>query len=257
MHDPVGEYIDDSRFTGRNAAITWHHLLQQTSEWEGTLFGKPDTVDRNRGVDRGTDEVGVRGERSLRDPGTYWEYNDVRVNLASLALLKLLGKPLPRVLAHEIMDPIGGSRTWDWHGYYNSTVRVDGQLMKSVSGGGHWGGGMWMSTRDLARFGYLYLNQGTWDGNTLLSDKWSDMVTTPCEANPSYGYMWWLNTNTEKWPDAPEGSFAARGYGRNIVWVDPDHDLVVVLRWIRYADEDGNDVATDNEFLRRLLAAVN
>lgn len=257
MHDPVAEYLDDSRFEGWNAGITWEHLLQQTSEWEGTLFGKPDTVDRNRGVDRDADEIGKRGHRELKEPGTYWEYNDVRVNLAALALLKLLGKPLPRVLAHEIMDPIEARRQWEWHGYYNSDVPVDGRMMKSVSGGGHWGGGMWMSTRDLARFGHLYLNHGTWDGNRLLSDEWIERVTTPCNVNPSYGYMWWLNTNREKWPDAPARSYGARGFGRNIVWVDPDHDLVVVLRWIRFADDEGNALATDNEFIRQLLAAVD
>jgi len=256
VDDPVAEYIDDGRFEGRNSDITWEHLLQQTSEWEGTLFGKPDTVDRYRGVGRDEDEVGERGKRELREPGTYWEYNDVRVNLAALSLLQLFAKPLPRVLADEITNPISATRTWEWHGYYNSAIEIDGRTMKSVSGGGHWGGGVWMNARDLARFGHLYLNHGTWEDKQLLSEEWIDMATTPCDQNPSYGYMWWLNTDNEQWPDAPESSFAALGYGGNVVWVDPVHELVVVLRWLRNADDDGNPVPTHNDFLRRLLDAV-
>ncbi|MFQ5638951.1 MAG: hypothetical protein ACE5IR_13280 [bacterium] len=49
-----------------------------------------------------------------------------------------------------------------WHGYRNSDVIINAQTMKSVSGGGHWGGGMWISTRDMARFGYLFLRRGKW-----------------------------------------------------------------------------------------------
>src|SRR5690606_5398339 len=76
---PVAETCPHPSFqVPHNAPITWRHLLQQTSEWEGTLFGIPDTVDHHRtssepGVTKGT-------PRTLGTPGSYWEYNDVRVN---------------------------------------------------------------------------------------------------------------------------------------------------------------------------------
>src|SRR5690606_15560083 len=147
VHDPVRQYVSDGGFDPpRNHEITWHMLLNQTSEWEGTLWGKPDSADRREGRDR-----------VLRKPGTFWEYNDVRVNRTALALLQVWRRPLPRVLKAEVMDPIGASDRWEWHGYQNSFVMIDGEPMQSVSGGGHWGGGLWMSARDMARFGYLYL----------------------------------------------------------------------------------------------------
>ncbi len=238
VHDRVREYVDDGGFDPpRNHEITWHMLLNQTSEWEGTLWGKPDSADRREGRDR-----------VLRKPGTFWEYNDVRVNRTALALLQVWRRPLPRVLRGEVMDPIGASDRWEWHGYQNSFVTIDGEPMQSVSGGGHWGGGLWMSARDMARFGYLYLRGGRWRDRQVLSREWVRMATTPTRIKPTYGYMWWLNTDRALYPSAPESSFFARGAGANIIWVDPEHDLVAVARWIDPDAVDG--------FIERVLASI-
>lgn len=123
-----------------NRRITWHHLLQQTSEWDGELFGKVPT--------------GHRGERigdSLHEPGAYWEYNDVRINLLARCLLDVFGTPLDEVLDQAIMTPMGASSTWAWHGYSTSTVSVGDRALTSVSGGSHWGGGLWMRARPGSR----------------------------------------------------------------------------------------------------------
>jgi CubicO group peptidase (beta-lactamase class C family) len=249
LDDPVRDYVDDGGFDGpHNRRITWRHLLQQTSEWEGTLFGKPDLVDRNRAV-MGDAAAAAKGtHRELREPGTHWEYNDVRVNRASLALLRVLKEPLPALLKTAVMDPIGASDTWEWHGYENSSVEIDGRRVQSVSGGGHWGGGMFINTRDHARFGYLHLRRGRWRDRQLLSERWIDLATTPCAANPSYGCMWWLNTNRRLFPSAPASSFFALGARDNVIWIDPEHDIVAVVRWIGPGAMDG--------FIQRVLAAV-
>jgi len=125
---------------------------------------------------------------------------------------------------------------------------VNGTLIKSVSGGGHWGGGIWISSRDLARFGLLHLRRGVWEGKRILSEQWIDLATTPCTLNPSYGFLWWLNTGRKQWPAAPEQSFAALGAGDNVLYIDPVNDLVVVVRWI--------DRPKFNEFLRKVLASI-
>jgi CubicO group peptidase (beta-lactamase class C family) len=225
VKDPVWKYVQDGGFDSpRNTKITWHMLLNQTSEWEGVMWGKPDVADRRRGY-----------KRSLEEPGTFWEYNDVRINRLALSLLRVWNKPLPQVLKEEIMDPIGASDTWVWHGYRNSYVQLHGRAVQSVSGGSHWGGGLWASTRDHARFGYLYLRKGKWRGHRVISERWVQMAITPTDVAPHYGYLFWLNTARQIVPGAPESSFFALGSGGNLIWMDPDHDLVVVTRWLDFA----------------------
>ena len=233
LREPVGRLVQDGGFDSQqNAPITWEHLLHQTSEWEGELWGKPDLIDRNRDLTHEGADPKKGTHRALQAPGTYWEYNDVRVNRLSLAVLRVLRRPLPEVLKERIMDPIGASPTWEWHGYKNSYVTIDGREIQSVSGGGHWGGGLFISSRDHARFGHLFLNRGTWAGRRLLSEEWIAKATTPCPVKPDYGYLWWLNTPDGRFSAGTEGSFFASGAGSSVIWICPEHDLVAVVRWI-------------------------
>jgi len=156
------------------------------------------------------------------------------------------------------MDPIGASRRWEWHGYYNSKVAVEGVTMESVSGGGHWGGGFWSQTTDLARAGHLLLNEGEWDGTRLLSEAWVERATTPCSEYENYGFLLWLNTNNTLWPSAPESAYAFLGHGQNVVWVNPEDEMVVVLRWLDLADDRGEreDLPNQDRFFETLLAGI-
>ena len=234
----VGDSVHDGGFDGpHNGAITWRHLLQLTSEWEGTLFGKSDAIDRNRRV--ASEGRGPKGTRALGAPGSVWEYNDVRVNRLSLALLRLFRRPLPEVFAERIMCPIGASETWAWHGYRASQVEIDGRMIESVSGGTHWGGGMEIHAEDQARIGVLMLNRGVWDGRRLLPEAWIAESLTPCPLNPLYGLMWWLNAGRIRVPGASERSFFASGAGGNQTWVDPDMGIVAVVRWMDPAAMSG------------------
>jgi CubicO group peptidase (beta-lactamase class C family) len=245
--DRVRDYVREPGLfeSEHNAPITWEHLLRQTSDWQGTLWGKPDWADRPEG-ERPADWP----NRTLSAPGTRYKYNDVRVNLLSLCALHVWRKPLPQVLREEMMDPIGASSTWRWHGYSNSWIELDGQHMQSVSGGGHWGGGMFIDARDMARFGLLFLRHGRWGDREIVSPKWIAMARTPGPANAEYGYMnWFLNTARKPLPSAPASSVTFRGNGQNIVYVDWDNDLVVVVRWIRSGD------ALDT-FLGKVLASI-
>ncbi|PWE17940.1 serine hydrolase [Marinicauda salina] len=248
--DPVAGYVDDDRFhTDHNAPITWDQMLRQTSGWWGTLFDKPAWADRPSRDDPASDLVAGPPE-----PGAEWEYNDVRVNALALAALHVWRRPLPEVLRERIMDPIGASEDWVWHGYENSYVTIDGEEIQSVSGGGHWGGGMWLTAYDQARFGLLGLNRGEWDGERLLSDAWYDASLTPTEVFPSYGYMnFFLNRADDERaaiaaPSAPDSAFAYLGAGSNVVFIDPEHDIVAVVRWIDSGERNG--------FIERLMAAV-
>jgi CubicO group peptidase (beta-lactamase class C family) len=240
LDDHVADTVPDEGFmSAHNSAITWRHLLQQTSEWQGTLWSKPDSVDHNRQVGLGNDNSRKGTVRELERPGTRFEYNDVRVNRLSLSLMRLFRKPLPEVLREAIMAPIGASNTWEWRGYRNSSIEVDGKPMESVSGGGHWGGGLFIASRDHARVGQLVLRRGSWNGRQLISERWLRDMTTPSTANPGYGFLWWLNTGRKLAPSAPESSIFALGGGQSAIWIDDKHDLVVVTRWLQREHFDG------------------
>ncbi|HSG46717.1 MAG TPA: serine hydrolase [Longimicrobiales bacterium] len=233
--------------TDHNRRITWDHLLRQTSDWEGTLWGKPDWADR---PDR---DPSTWRTRSRHAPGTVYEYNDTRVNLLALLATGVWRRPLPRVLKERVMDPIGASYTWRWQGYDNSWITLDGARVQAVSGGGHWGGGMFISARDMARFGLFTLRRGRWGDRQLLDPEWFELATTPTSAQPGYGFMnFFLNRpdadGNKRYPSAPDGAYAHLGNGTNMVYVDPENDLVVVARWIGGGGID--------EFLGKIVGAI-
>jgi CubicO group peptidase (beta-lactamase class C family) len=246
VDDKVADYIHDGGYSSpHNAKITWKNHLQQESEWEGELFGKNANF-------LGEEEFGhgQRKPREIQDPGTFYEYNDVRINRLALSLARVFGKSLPDVLKENVMDKIGASHDWTWHGYgAKSTVDINGKPVESVSGGTRWGGGLWINSQDMARFGLLILNKGNWDGQQIVSKDWIQQATTPSAHGPDYGYLWWLNTQKKEWPSAPASSFAAVGNGGNLIWIDPDHDIVLVWHW----HETGKAV---DGMLARIVASV-
>jgi CubicO group peptidase (beta-lactamase class C family) len=226
--DKVNSYVWDGTFTGEhNSKITWDNLLTQSSDWSGTQFGLSDWADRPPKEGNIDDWK----NRKLHEPGTFFKYNDVRVNVLAYSLLQVWRKPLPMVLKEKIMDPIGASTTWRWYGYDNSFVNIDGIMMQSVSGGGHHGGGLFISALDQARFGLLFLRNGKWKSQQLISEKWVRAVHQPSSAFKAYGYMWWINTS-KKWKDVSSQIYYADGAGGNYIVIDNEHDLVVVTRWI-------------------------
>jgi CubicO group peptidase (beta-lactamase class C family) len=228
VDDKVKEYVWDEKFEGEhNGKVTWRHLLTQSSDWSGCLFENCDWADRpprEGGIDDWKN-------RKLLEPGTNYEYNDVRVNLLSYSLLQVWRKPLPAVLKDKIMDPIGASSTWRWFGYENSYVNMDGLMVQSVSGGGHHGGGIFINTYDQARFGLLFARKGKWKNQQLISADWVNAVHQPSSANKSYGFLWWTNHNNDLGNISKE-IYTAQGYGGNYIVIDSENDLVIVTRWL-------------------------
>jgi CubicO group peptidase (beta-lactamase class C family) len=230
--------------TPHNRKITWRNLLQQASDWEGTLWGKPEWADRP------AQQPATWWTRDRVAPGSAYEYNDTRVNVLALAALSVWRRPLPEVLRELVMDPIGASPTWRWYGYDNSWVVLDGQMIQSVSGGGHWGGGMFINAYDQARFGLLTLRNGRWGGKQIISEQWVRQSRTPSAAQPTYGFMnYFLNTGKRPLPSAPESVFYHLGNGTNAIICDPENDLVVVARWIEGNALDG--------LMQRVLGSLN
>ena len=233
-----------------NRAITWEHLLTQTSEWEGVCFGMPDQVEHYRRVSHDPKPViGKKGDkRPLQAPGTYWEYNDVRINQFSLALLHLFRRPLPEVFMESVLGPLGGGEDFRWAGYDDAWVEIDGRRMQSVPGGTHWGAGVSISARDQARIAQMLLDGGRHEGRQLIPADWVQRMQQPCAIAPFYGLLTWLNRNGGLFADASRSSWFMIGAGGNYVWIDPEHEMVTVVRWL--------DSAKSGEFVRRVAQAL-
>lgn len=234
-----------------NRSITWRQLLQQTSEWEGTCLGIPEQVDRWRWLQYQPGEpLGRKGGfRKLQPPGSFFEYNDVRINQLSLALLHLLKKPLPAFFRERILEPCGCSDPFRWDGYAQGMTVVGGVGMLSVPGGSHWGGGVSISARDQARIAQMMLANGVGShGARVISSGWLAEMRKPCAVAPFYGMLLWLNTARAIFPSASEQASFALGAGSSVVWIDPGLELVVVLRWI--------EATQTNACLAAILAAL-
>ena len=238
---PLQEFAENP-----NKDITWRHLLTFTSEWRGMLWGIPDSIDWNRAVPSRPGAPAKGSHRLLRDPGEYWEFNDVRVNVLALALTHLWREPLPDVFKRQVMDPIGASGQWRWGGYDNAFAAIGGRRVPVVAGGAHWGGGLVISALDLARLGLLYARRGRCDGQAIFPTLWLDLVSSPTALNPDFGMMWWNNFR---------GSIAS--LSRRAIWcsgianlllVDPDEDLVLVIRW--------HDAARRDRMIEKIVQAL-
>ena len=224
--DYVSKYLWDKTFDGnKNSRITWEHLLNQSSDWKGSLWGINDWEDRPD-TSKEIDDWRLEPQK---EPGTFYKYNDVRVNVLAYSLLHVFREALPKVLKKYIMDPIGASNSWRWYGYENSWINLDGVMTQSVSGGGHNGGGIFINSEDHARFGLLYLNDGVWNNKRIISKEWIDKSLNPSNTNSEYGFMWWLNT---EWNNLPDNLYYGSGFGGNYIVVIPDENMVVVGRWL-------------------------
>ena len=105
-----------------------------------------------------------------------------------------------------------------------------------MSGGSH----IDMTAQDFARFGYLYLRGGEWDGTQIVPEAWVDYARLPMGDDPDsfgYGAHWWVQGS----PDRTPTSFAAFGFGGQSITVVPEYDLVVVV--LAAVDDDSSDVA--------------
>ncbi|MFZ9252261.1 MAG: serine hydrolase domain-containing protein, partial [Hylemonella sp.] len=222
----------------------------QTSEWEGSCLGIPEQVDRYRWLtyQPGAAEGRKGDARPLGEPGSRFEYNDVRINQLALALLHLWQRPLPELFTERFLQPLGCTDPFQWVGYEQGWTTVRGQRMMSVPGGSHWGGGVSISAWDQALIGLMLMQGGQYQGKTLLSKKWVARMTQPCDVAPYYGYLVWLNQAGHLFEAAPRSSWFAIGAGSSITWIDAELQLVCVLRWI--------DAAKTNDCIAQVMAAI-
>ncbi len=218
------------------SGITFRHLATHTSGYKAA----------------GDDAAGGHGQSStpfqpspepLFAPGSGFRYWDSAMNLFAKALTVVAGEPLESYFKRKVAEPVGMDDSgWDWKDFGETDgVTVNG-------GAGNKARGIYISATEMAKFGQLFLNKGEWNGREILPEVWIKEATSPQIGkfipgdNTPYGFNWWTSG---VFPDAPEGTFAARGFNNNICLVIPEKNLVVVRLGL-----DGN---VDNEKWNRFI----
>ena len=246
LDEPLGlEWLPFTRSpkTDPRSAITLRHVLNMSSGlYPVDDFGLEYATGSGLAYWAGASSIqGARSRALFREPGTYWNYENYDTLLGVYAMKLAIGDKdayleFPR---RRLLDRIG---------MRNTLVSVDrfGDFILSSQ--------VYTNARDLARFGMLYLQNGVWNGERLLSEDWIDFTRTPApataETGNQYGGQWWLVPDNRT--DVPTTAYSTSGNRGQYVVVVPSHDLVIVRRGLDYGRQGFNRWDMTREVLKAI-----
>jgi CubicO group peptidase (beta-lactamase class C family) len=224
-------------------AITLRHVLNMSSGlYPVDSFGMEYATGSGLSYWAGASSVeGARKRGLIRQPGTFWDYENYDTLLAVYAVKLALGDErsyheFPR---RALLDRIGMRNT------LVSTDRFGDFIFSSQ---------VYTNARDLARFGLLYLQGGVWDGERLISEDWIKFVRTPAPATGKtgnfYGGQWWLVPDSRK--DVPADAYTTAGNRGQYVIVIPSRDTVIVRRGLDYGKQGFDEWDLTREVLKAI-----
>ena len=230
---PITDWQEDAR-----KEITLNHLLRMQSglEWEED-YSKISDVTRMLFLDDDMTKM-QREKKAIAAPTEVWNYSSGTTNLLSGILRQ-------QFRTHQEYLNFPYAAFLDRIGAHSMLLETD------VAGNFVGSSYAWASTRDWARVGLLYLDNGVWNGEQLFDPSWVSYITTPTEgSNNVYGAHFWLNAGG-KYPDVPRDLYSLNGFQGQYVFVVPSKNLVVVRTGLaEYPDFDVNS------FLSALTKAI-
>jgi CubicO group peptidase (beta-lactamase class C family) len=193
----------------------------------------------------------LKPARYSERPGTHWYYNNFDFNVAGTIFTQLTGKDIFEAIETEIANPI---QMEDYEAADGSYIQGKESIHNAYP--------FRISSYDLARFGWLMLNKGNWNGRQLLPAEWVEESTryhsdATLYSSDGYGYMWWVSRDYNKFPhlpnvELPEGTYSARGSGGHLVLIIPEYQMVIVHR----ADTDVSGKRISKEDLGSLVNLI-
>jgi len=202
-------------------------------------------------------------------PGSRFAYWDSAMNQFANVLTRIAGEPIEDLFRRKIADPIGmNGAKWDWGDFGT----VDGIVVNG--GSGNHNKHIFISARELARLGHLFLNRGKWNKKQLISASWVDAATkvqvqasvplghaeSGIDGRGVYGYNWWVNgikpNGKRKWPGATTGTYSASGYNNNDMFVIPEWNMVIVRLGLDQGSDGPITDATYSVFLSKVGQAI-
>jgi CubicO group peptidase (beta-lactamase class C family) len=233
--------------------LTFATGLAWQEEYEGKQYQVSSVISMLFGSGHQDQLKHILSTKFAHDPGTQWKYSTGDAELLSAVAKRALAKQMP------------GEQFPFWVALFDK-MGMSVAFEEDVKGTPLGGSMVYATPREYAKFGYLFLHDGCWDGQRLLPDGWVKSSTTPSdvfmtsapdtEDTPS-GYMWWLNQppkaqKSKPWKDVPDDAFLADGHWGQKIFVVPSLDLVVV----RTGDDRESGVFDDNQFMKLAMAVA-
>jgi CubicO group peptidase (beta-lactamase class C family) len=245
LDTPILQYFDAAEINhldDRKQRITLRHLLIMSAglDWDELSMPYEDPTNVCQQMEQSADWVGFTLNRPMAyDPGTVFAYNSGLSQLLSHILLQATGFLVDAYAAAFLFAPLGITDFY-WK-------RAPGDLPDTE-------GGLYLRRTDLTKIGYLYLQDGWWEGHRLLPEGWVQASTRPAmphvRPHTDYGYHWWLLTD-----EAPQrtAAWAAYGYGGQYLLIVPEVEVMVVVTGWNIAEYPDLDPYVT---LHRILQAV-
>ncbi|MCC7032709.1 MAG: serine hydrolase [Acidobacteria bacterium] len=242
----VAPYFADFQVKGDRArwdAMTLEHVLTMTTgiQWDESTVAYTDPRNSCAGMEKSDDWIQFVLDQSMAtDPGGTFVYNSGATELLSYLIKKTTGREAHEYAREHLFAPLGIDRF-----YWKTTPR----------GLADTEGGLYLTPHDLAKFAYLYLRDGIWEGRRILPEGWVAASTRPLvdtgintPKNRKYGYQWWLLPHGEG-----RHAYVANGYGGQYAIVVPEHDLIAVFTGWNIYDKPA---LPPQLALERILAAL-
>lgn len=242
----MAPYFADFQVKGDRArwdAMTLEHVLTMTTgiQWDESTVAYTDPRNSCAGMEKSDDWIQfVLDQPMAADPGSTFVYNSGATELLSNLIKKTTGREAHEYAREHLFTPLGIDRF-----YWKTTPK----------GLADTEGGLYLTPRDLAKFAYLYLRDGVWEGRRILPEGWVAASTRPLvdtginkPKNRKYGYQWWLLPHGEG-----RYAYVANGYGGQYAIVVPEHDLIAVFTGWNIYDKPA---LSPQMALERVLAAV-
>jgi CubicO group peptidase (beta-lactamase class C family) len=236
VHESIFEYLPDYQHlnTGGKDRITIEHLLTMTSGLQWDEWGAPHGTSAND-IDRlyldCEDPVICVLEKPLVDePGEEFTYHGGGIIVLGEIVKNASGMNIDDFSMEYLFTPLGVDST-SWYQFGNGMFGCEGSL--------------YLKPRDMLKFGAMYLNEGTWNGEQIIPKDWVDKSSVPYKNNRGiripiddtgkngYGYTWWTNHLAYKGKKTP--MYSATGWGGQEITVIPEKNMVLVFTGGNYA----------------------
>jgi len=234
---PVDAWADQE--DPRNA-ITLDHLMRMSSGLKWTeIYALPSSATNMLFKDASMAATAAAVPAAI-PPDEEWNYSSGTTN----------------IISEIIKDAVGQDNYWNWvhkelfHKIGITTATFEPDASGTFVGSSY----LWMTPRDYARFGLLYLQDGIWNGERLLPEGWVDYSQTPTPAAPRgiYGAQFWRNGSPGTFPNVPADAYYASGYQGQFILIVPSKELVVVR--LGFTASDNFDF---NTLVKDIMAALD